>query len=855
MFESIERFGSATAVVLDSGERISFLDLARRADALLAGIGPQRQLVAIECSNTLATIEAYIGSIRAGHATILTGPGGAAADSDLVRRYRPNAVFAAREGEAPRFHVVSDEPADLHPDLTILLSTSGTTGSAKLVRLSRDNVASNAASIAEYLGLTPADRAITSLPMHYSYGMSVINSHLTTGASVVLTERSVIDEDFFALFESAGATNFQGVPHSFQILAHSGFLDRKLAGLRFFTQAGGKLDPGLVAQFGAYAQKNQAQFFVMYGQTEASPRIAYVPPDHILDHPDVIGRAVPGGTLSVELDGAEIADGDEGELVYRGPNVMMGYATTREELALGKVTTELRTGDLARRLPSGYFQITGRASRFIKPFGLRIGLDDVEDRIGQLGLVAAATGGDDRLVVAVEGNGVGGRVDQLIRERFGLPPSAYAVIEVDALPRMYNGKVDFVAIRALAQTAQSDADALLDQVGAILGLKSFDPSKSFVELGGDSLSYVQFAMLLEEKFGSLPENWERRPVGELVDAAPTKLVEKRRRADVVTSTDMILRAAAIVMICTNHIFFLKIDGSAYFLLILAGFSFCRFQLPRMLLEQSVNSFKPLLLNVILPYYVTLFLYCIVTGTVYTPNMFLYYSFISNEDRSLYPLLFIYFWFIESYILLNVLCMALLFVPRIREWVQRMPLVLPAILFALTEAIRIVGVFYGYDGAFNSISPIMVASFFMLGWLVHAAESRRRRLLVIAITLPTLVLFPNPELAGAPLIFVPGLLLLILLPAVGMKKWMAWIVTLVASSSFYIYLEHIFVVTAFTSVYGEDLSRPVGFIAIAIAVLLGIAVNAAVVALVSRFRGPRRSLTGQGGSQRDPMEAA
>ena len=178
---------------------------------------------------------------------------------------------------------------------------------------------------ASYLELTPDDRGITSLPLHYCYGLSVLHSHLAVGAAVVLTDASVVDPCFTEALRAHGVTNVAGVPHTFELLERAGPERLHVPTLRFITQAGGRMAPERVEQWLDRAEQWGAKFYVMYGQTEATARMAYLPPAIARHRPSAIGRPIPGGRL--ELRPVEGLPDDVGELVYRGPNVMLGYAT------------------------------------------------------------------------------------------------------------------------------------------------------------------------------------------------------------------------------------------------------------------------------------------------------------------------------------------------------------------------------------------------------------------------------------------------------------------------------------------------------------------------------------------------
>jgi acyl-CoA synthetase (AMP-forming)/AMP-acid ligase II len=333
--------------------------------------------------------------------------------------------------------------SQVNPALGILLSTSGSTGSPKLVRLSRDNLAANARSIARYLQLAPGDRALTVLPPYYSYGLSVINSHLQAGATVVLRDVSVLTPAFVEVVRQHAVTSLSGVPYTYQMLVRTGLLKADFPSLNTLTQAGGRLDERLTAQLAFLASEKGWRFFVMYGQTEATARISYVPSERLLEKIGSIGVPIPDGHLEV--------DSASSELVYRGPNVMLGYAWSRDDLALGDVQNGvLRTGDLAARDDEGFFRIIGRLSRFVKLAGNRIGLDEVEQQLlSQFGIPAMVGGRDERLVVWLEGASEEalGSARAWLTAQYGLHHSLFRLRAVEGLPLLGSGKRDYQALQ------------------------------------------------------------------------------------------------------------------------------------------------------------------------------------------------------------------------------------------------------------------------------------------------------------------------------------------------------------------------------------------------------------------------
>ena len=406
-----------------------------------------KELVLILCRNTIESVAAYISALSGNQAVMLMS-----SDTNrellekIVETYQPKWIVGDwdyRGYSREKMMYVRNIEADrvIHPDLALLLNTSGTTGSRKFVRLSYQNIQANAESIVEYLQLNSSERAIMNLPMSYSYGLSILNSHLFVKASILLTEESVISQSFWKLVNEHRLTSIPGVPFTYQMLHRIGFTRMELPFLKTMTQAGGRLSENLVRLFGQYAKDHNKRFFVMYGQTEASPRISYVPSERIMDKIGSIGIPIPNGTLSLNPDTQE--------LIYKGPNVMMGYAECIEDLAKGdEMNGILYTGDLATVDAEGYYTIIGRKKRFIKLFGLRINLDDVEAKIEtEINTSIACMGNDDQLVIVFENERLTSEVEAIMDRLFKLHRSAYKVLAIEAIPRFPNGKTDYITLR------------------------------------------------------------------------------------------------------------------------------------------------------------------------------------------------------------------------------------------------------------------------------------------------------------------------------------------------------------------------------------------------------------------------
>lgn len=360
--------------------------------------------------------------------------------SRLLAAYQPDRVID-RGGAWPTGAMSSREAS--HPDLALLLTTSGSTGSPKFVRLSWTNLSSNLRAVGLSQSLSPSDVAITVLPLHYSYGMSVVLSHLAAGSTVVVSTASVMEPLFWEAFERYGATILNTVPYLFHILRRTGFFERDLPTLRAVTQAGGRLDPKMMRMAVDKLTPQGVGLYVMYGQTEAAPRIACLPPDRLEERFGSVGLPLEGGTITIEDEPA--ADEGSGQVVYSGPNVMLGYAETRADLALGDVTGgRLSTGDLGYLDDEGFLFLTGRSKRIGKVFGVRISLDEVEQELRDLGAVAAVAG-TDRVVVFVETSDTAMLASQrpVAAGRLRIPAAGLELRAVEAIPLLPNGKVDY----------------------------------------------------------------------------------------------------------------------------------------------------------------------------------------------------------------------------------------------------------------------------------------------------------------------------------------------------------------------------------------------------------------------------
>jgi long-chain acyl-CoA synthetase len=284
--------------------------------------------------------------------------------------------------------------------LACIIYTSGTTGRPKGVMLSHGNLASNARTIANYLDIRADDKVMCPLPFHFSYGMSVLNSNLAAGAHVVLEDNLAFPQQLMKRLQEEAITAFAGVPSTYSLLlGRTQFADFDLSRLRYVTQAGGAMPRKQIELLRAVLPR--ARVFVMYGQTEATARLTYLAPEKLDEKIGSVGQALPGVEIEIrDASGSPVPVGETGELVARGPNVMLGYWNDAEMTARSLRDGWLHTGDLAHRDAEGYLFIDGREVEMIKVGAFRVSPQEVEEVLAALPGVqeVAVTGLPDDLL-------------------------------------------------------------------------------------------------------------------------------------------------------------------------------------------------------------------------------------------------------------------------------------------------------------------------------------------------------------------------------------------------------------------------------------------------------------------------
>jgi long-chain acyl-CoA synthetase len=452
-------FFSPTAKVIEPSRRINTVESILAQGHDLFELIESKALAFLLCGNNYETIYFYINAIEKRISTVLLdGNIDKQLLHNLIDKYKPEIIFLPEskdielvaynclqkyEGYALYSQIIRI-PSKINPNLALLLTTSGTTGSSRMVKISYNNLEQNAQSIVEYLKLNNSEVAITILPFNYSYGLSVINSHLMAGATIVLNEYSITQRQFWDNFKHYSITSFSGVPYTYEMLKRLKFNKMDLPALKTITQAGGKLPEELAIYLLEYSKEKRINFFIMYGQTEGTARLSYVPPDRCEEKMGSIGIAIPGGFLYlIDETGSTIKEcGVNGEIIYQGPNVMMGYSEQRMDLEIGdELKGILKTGDIAFKDEDGYFYIVGRKKRFIKIYGNRVNLDEIEKSLFVFGIEAVCTGNDNNLCVHVLNENQIEIVKIYLLKKLRMNIQSFNIQWIKEFPRSESGKI------------------------------------------------------------------------------------------------------------------------------------------------------------------------------------------------------------------------------------------------------------------------------------------------------------------------------------------------------------------------------------------------------------------------------
>ncbi len=451
MILDIDKRELSAVVAIDSeGNRLTYGELLDLAEQMRASL-PERSLLFVLTENNVGGIAWVMASILSGNVPlILNAHTEEGLLQTLLDTYRPNYIAGPGENGEISFagyslKKYSEEACPMHPELSHLLPTSGSTGSPKLVRHKYENIESAALNISTFFRLTEQDRPFMVLPLYYTMGLSMVFSHIKAGATILITGLKMTDPGFWKFLKEERATSFTGVPFSYEILDKMRFTRMKLPDLTLLTQGGGKMPEALNLKFAEYCRDNGKEWIATYGQSEGTARMAWLPPEYAISKMGSIGIAVPNGELTLrDEQGMEIKESPAtGEMCYRGKNVTMGYARQREDLQLGDERHGfLPTGDIAYRDEDGFYFIRGRMGRFLKIFGNRIGLDECDQILkAAVTCECATTGNDDKIIVYLTDIAQSETALQALLKAIKVPASVIEIRQIDVMPKNDAGKI------------------------------------------------------------------------------------------------------------------------------------------------------------------------------------------------------------------------------------------------------------------------------------------------------------------------------------------------------------------------------------------------------------------------------
>lgn len=458
-----KKYAALAAIADHTGIRYTYSDIGNIANSKFFK-DLFRKVVLCPLSNEVECLALYFSLLSSGAIPILTSfEMNDISYNRLKRRYKPYAELVLLKDLRPTdsyftskllnkftIKIVNEKDTnyEIDTELSLMFATSGSTGSSKYVKISHRNIVSNTEAIKTYLKIEQSDSVITTLPPSYTFGASVLHTHFVSGCLVVCTQASLFQNDFWQIMQDFGITTFNGVPFHYQMLHRIKFHQKYLPQLKNFTQAGGKMSVKLKQYLIDYCNSRSASFYVMYGQTEASPRISYADMQSLCLKPETIGKGILGCELTLEDEqGRRITNPYEtGELIVEGDNVCLGYAYSVNDLANNdQFNGRLHTGDFSYFDEAGYFYVVGRKSRFIKITGRRMNLDDVQNIITELGIENVCVGTDDLLKIGCVGLSNQGKKELIIKlmERLNLPKSSIKVFSLEKIEKTISGKIAY----------------------------------------------------------------------------------------------------------------------------------------------------------------------------------------------------------------------------------------------------------------------------------------------------------------------------------------------------------------------------------------------------------------------------
>lgn len=455
-------FKNNNAILLDKNKFITYFDLVKNVENF-SSIIKKRSLVFLICKNNFESIVGYLGFLKSDCViSLIDEKINIDALKKLINIYKPDFIFLEKQKTKKldnfflcfsfqNFILLEAKnkfKKILNDELALLISTSGSTGSAKLVRQSYDNLNSNTQSISRYLNITNKDISITTLPMSYVYGLSIINTHLNQGASLVINNHSVLAKEFWQSIEKNKVTSFGGVPYTYSILEKLDLRKFNLSSLKYTTQAGGKINKRIVNKILNIYDSLNIKLFLMYGAAEATARMSFLEcKKKYRDKIDSIGKPIPGGKFFLKDTKSKIINksNKSGELIYIGKNVCLGYAENIEDLSRGDENKQiLKTGDIAFKDNENFYYIVGRKDRYIKIHGIRLNLQEIEKIIEDYGLENMCLQKEDnKIQILVKDDFKINEIKEYIFSKTNIHPSVFSFKKVNKFSLNNNLKLKY----------------------------------------------------------------------------------------------------------------------------------------------------------------------------------------------------------------------------------------------------------------------------------------------------------------------------------------------------------------------------------------------------------------------------
>ena len=461
LFSSFKKNKNKTALINENGKKYKFKDILDIEKNFKKKV-EKDQLILVLANNSISSILSYIVSILNQNKIILIDENLNNAEIEkIIMLYEPSYIVSKIEKpyfgiiQKPVFRILDSlilktkfKKHDLKKDLLILLPTSGSTGSSKFVQLSKKNIISNTKSILKYLKINSNDRAVTNMPFYYSYMLSILNTHLFSGASIFVSNKTIIEKKFWNEFKKQKITSFNGVPYTWEVLNRVGKEKIFTNNIKYITQAGGKLDYDLANKIYQLCKQKKKDMYIMYGQTEASPRISYIKNENIIKYKGSIGKPINGVNMWIENKNSKkiLKPNMKGEIFISGENIMMGYSSSVEDIKITNISKKklkLNTGDIGYFNEDGFFYITGRSNRIVKIYGNRIDLNEIERKMKDFSINVTCINKENNLVVFFNKKFSQKKIENKLYDVMKLNLNKVKFVKIEKMPMTKNKKINY----------------------------------------------------------------------------------------------------------------------------------------------------------------------------------------------------------------------------------------------------------------------------------------------------------------------------------------------------------------------------------------------------------------------------